>query len=595
MEVRESNSTPEQPKQEHLLTRDEYEKKKIEKLKREHRQNTVYYKERNTTEEQSFTRYTTARTLYDKCVKEMKGLHAIESLDFVKNQTKIASKIRRDSCRSDASSSTAPARSETSEASTDDLRQTKGGTFFANVHRKGSVDSAEPVELPPAGLEFTSVDSTKLSSESKSEGSAELFPANIKYDPTNQQHILSVSTEANIGDDAVSGSPGASFEEIDDSLQKYMEWLQTEETRQRQLSSNTKTVINEVEDVMKESSSPSETEAVSEVSLRIREEGDESGESKRNSSLEPLEDVVEVEKWDSNGTTYSVYIVTKKISEDKDEDYDSVDINSEVIAMLDHSIDSVEQLELEVPDADKKRISFSSSDIPTIQEPPGKDSDVRFYISSSSEFLEDCENRSTGSYRISEEELLDLEYRVPTILDENENSLLRSSLDTIKENTGSFLQVPPSATNIESSDGDEIEMPIDESAEEKEFEKIMSSEEMYDSTSDEDFSRDPSFDIEEEVDDILENVEVETYSPTSTLSKAFSQPRKKKKSARMLRHIQPPDMVPILSAESNSEMTSSTSSNQEILQCLDIQTAQCQQLVSECTTTTDEDSDKSEK
>ena len=62
----------------------------------------------------------------------------------------------------------------------------------------------------------------------------------------------------------------------------------------------------------------------------------------------------------------------------------------------------------------------------------------------------------------------------------------------------------------------------------------------------------------------------------------------------MLRHIQPPDMVPIPSAESNSEMTSSTSSNQEILQSLDIQTAQYQQLVSECTTTTDEDADKSE-
>ena len=53
-------------------------------------------------------------------------------------------------------------------------------------------------------------------------------------------------------------------------------------------------------------------------------------------------------------------------------------------------------------------------------------------------------------------------------------------------------------------------------------------------------------------------------------------------------------MVPIPSAESNSEMTSSTSSNQEILQSLDIQTAQYQQLVSECTTTTDEDADKSE-
>ena len=97
-----------------------------------------------------------------------------------------------------------------------------------------------------------------------------------------------------------------------------------------------------------------------------------------------------------------------------------------------------------------------------------------------------------------------------------------------KKTRGSFLQVPPSATNIESSDGDDVEMQLDESAEEKEFEKIMSSEEMYDSTSDEDFSRDPSFDIEEEVDDILENVEVETYSPTSTLSKAFSQPRKEK-------------------------------------------------------------------
>ena len=592
VEVQETKITQEKPKQEHPLIHDE--RKKIEKLKREHRQNTVYYKERNTTEEQSFARYTTARTLYGRCVKEMKGLHATESLDFVKNQTKIASKIRRDSFKSDASSSTAPARSETSEASTDDLRQTKGGTYFANVHRRGSVDSAEPVESPPAGVAFTSVDSTKLSSESKSDTSAELFPVNIKYDPTNQQHILSVSAEADIGDDAVSESPGASFEEIDDSLQKYMEWLQTEESRQRQLSSGTKTVVDDVEDLMKESSSQNETEDASELSLRIREEADENGESKRSSILEPLEDVVEVEKWDSNGTTYSVYIVTKKISEDKDEDYNLVDINSEVIVMLDHSMESVEQLELEVPEEDKNLISFSSSDIPTIQEPPGKDSDVRFYISSSSEFLEESETRSTGSYRISEEELLDLEYRVPTILDENENSLLRSSLDTIKENTGSFLQVPPSATNIESSDGDDVEMQIDESAEEKEFEKIMSSEEMYDSTSDEDFSRDPSFDIEEEVDDILENVEVETYSPTSTLSKAFSQPRKKKKSARMLRHIQPPDMVPIPSAESNSEMTSSTSSNQEILQSLDIQTAQYQQLVSECTTTTDEDADKSE-
>ena len=228
VEVRETKITQEQPKQDHPLTHDEYERKKMEKLKREHRQNTVYYKERNTTEEQSFARYTTARTLYDRCVKEMKGLHGTESLDFVKNQTKIASKIRRDSCRSDASSSTAPARSETSEASTDDLRQTKGGTFFANVHRRGSVDSAEPVESHPAGLEFTSADSTKLSSESKSDTSADLFPANIKYDPTHQQHILSVSAEADIGDDAATGCPGASFEEIDDSLQKYMEWLQTE-------------------------------------------------------------------------------------------------------------------------------------------------------------------------------------------------------------------------------------------------------------------------------------------------------------------------------------------------------------------------------
>ena len=118
--------------------------------------------------------------------------------------------------------------------------------------------------------------------------------------------------------------------------------MQTEESRQRQLSSGTKTVIDEVEDEMKESSSQNETEDASEVSLRIREEVDENGESKRSSLLEPLEDVVEVEKWDSNGTTYSVYIVTKKISEDKDEDYDLVDINSEVIAMLDHSMESVE-------------------------------------------------------------------------------------------------------------------------------------------------------------------------------------------------------------------------------------------------------------
>ena len=220
MEARETKIAQEQPEQEHSLPHDEYERKKIEKLKREHRQNTVYYKERNTTEEQSFARYTTARTLYDRCVKEMKGLHATESLDFVKIKQKsrprcdviVVGRIRRLQLRL--------RESETSEASTDDLRQTKGGTYFANVHRRGSVDSAEPVESPPAGLEFTSVDSTKLSSESKSDVSTELFPANIKNDPTNQQHILSVSAEADIGDDAATGSLGASFEEIDDSLQK---------------------------------------------------------------------------------------------------------------------------------------------------------------------------------------------------------------------------------------------------------------------------------------------------------------------------------------------------------------------------------------
>ena len=584
-EESELENTSKHAEPEDLFRETEEEEKRMEKLRREHKQNTTYFKERNTTEEQSFARYATSRMMYDRCVKEMKGLHSSESIDFVQDQTRIVSKLRRDSSRSDGSS-TAPARSETSEASTSDLQQTKGGTFFAHVQHRGSVDSAEPVDSPPGCRQFGSLDSTVHSTGSQSPGSLELFPANIKYDAENKQHILSISAEGGMSDDA---SPPATFEEIDDSLHKYMEWLHTEEVRQKQLSSGTRSaVVKEGEEKVSETVSEQETEVETKtnVALHIEEEM----ASKRISYLEPQEDVVEVEKWDSNGTTYSVYLVTKKLNEDDESDGD-LDINSEVIAMLDHSMESEEQLDAEILEVEEKHVSSSNSDIPTIKEPTGKESDVRFYISSSNEFLEESETRSTGSYKISEEELLDLEYRVPTILDENEKSLLQS--DGAKENPGAFLQVPPSAMNIKSSDGDDGDMHIDESAEEKELEKIMSAEETYDSTSEEEFSRNHSFDIEEEVDDILENIEVETYSPTSTLSKAFSHPKKKKKPPRMLRHVQPPEMVPITSAESNSEMTSSTSSNQEMLHSLDIQTTQYQHLANEYSSA-DDDADNME-
>ncbi len=590
----ESKVTHEKQKEEAGAQKETEQASRLEMLRRDHRQQTAYYKEWNTTEEQSFARYAMSRMLYDRCVKEMKGLHSSPNPEAQHAHPRsVRQLLRRDSSRSDTSS-VAPAQSDTSEASTGELQQTQGGIFFAHGKHRGSVDSAE-VATPPASLDLSdSRASSSLRSPNSDEINPDLLQDNSGHDVINQQHVLSASEEdrfnSNFGQ--LGNSAQASFEDVDQSLRNYMDWLQSEEARQKRLLSGVKDSFDKSEDRVVELTQPE----------KIRTEADAQSPPKlaadlKASELPPNEEVTEVENWESNGTVYSVYNVTKAPTEDSETE--SVELSPQVLAVLESFGQEQEEMD------ERKEESSSTLDtalaVQSLEteaqehhaQPPEKtmewetdsqDPDVKFYISSSSEFL-DHESRSTGSYKVSEEEL-NLEY---TPLDEAKEALAKSRVEGKEE---ALLQVPAADVNLASSDGDESGHHLDESLEETRFERALEQDD-YESSSDEaeEVTRDPSVDIEEEVDDILENIEVETYSPTSTLSKAFTHPKKKKTHHRMKKHVPPPDMVPIVSAGS-SEMTSSTGSNQEMFLYHDLLTTNYRNLTKEATASDDDEEEE---
>ncbi len=530
-----------------------------------------------------FTQYTTARMMYNRCVQEMKGVHQAHFLNLLQPQQKPRSRdVSECSQESFPSNSTYDdhpmseisdhprseisdqPHSEISDMSSLDLKQTRGGIFFAQTKRNESISSAEPVEQGRS--------TTYSESESGGDYEMEVHTPDVDEMVLDNQMIKKQAfsdSQSETSDfdtlDKIAQSYTESLQGQDHSFERYCEWLDSQHTIDKNSVSS-----------MRSRSSGSSKGDIPHMVCDIDEKGASIDDMLVDTGPEQQHSIVsqfstkegeEIEKWESNGTTYSIFIFKKDEQgvEDLNEEIPPEvetflrEVERERYKHQEHEI--IQSTQTTTSKMQRSQVLYSSQDSDFHGSEPGKP--VHFYISSSNEFLDDPDVRSTSggsiaSYRISEEELRDLESRMPTIIDETiqdeeeeeeedkQEQENEEHADFI-EDASHLLEVPASNVNLDSSDAsDEVFLPGDKVVYDSDASSIEN-----------DHDRQKSFDIEEEVDDILENIgEVETYSPSSTLSKAFSHPKRKRRH-KLQRHIQPPDMHPIPSGGSNEGSKSS--------------------------------------